>query len=392
MQTVKKILEIYLISYLVFLTGSYSQPFRSDVYIASYIVLGVLTVIWFVFSLVREKRVVLPEYFGLYILLFLSGIVSTLFSVNIPLSVQELYLWVTYLVLFLGTMNLVGYGWNGKSFLNSLMVVGVSFNLYRLAEEVSMYLAQINVCKRMDSPNKTAAFSNILMMLALFAFMKRKGRAKIFPGLVVLSSAAVLTATASRGGIVASSAGIVVFFVVSYLYGKIDLRKDWLILLAAAALIVVPAVSVLFTAPPEVCTSRWTKKNITRVGYLEYGLAIAGKYPVNGSGLNTFQYLAKPVMGKKAAHPHNIFLRVLTERGFVGSVISAGFLLGLLASLLFDTKDVYIKAAGLGLLALFLVHGLVDVTGKEPFVMRYMALAMGFIFSSNSNFGGSEND
>lgn len=391
MQTVKKILEIYLIAYLVFLTGSYSQPFRSDVYIASYIVLGVLTVIWFGFSLVKE-RVVLPEYFGLYILLFLSGIVSTLFSVNIPLSVQELYLWVTYLVLLLGTINLIGYGWNRKSFLNSLLIVGVSFNLYRLAEEVSMYLAQIDICKRMDSPNKTAAFSNILMMLALFAFMKRKGKRRIFPGLVVLSSAAVLTATASRGGIVASSAGIFVFFVVSYLYGKFDLWKDRLILLGAVILIIVPTVSVLFTAPPEVCTSRWTRNVTTRVDYWEYGLVIAGKYPINGSGLNTFQYLAAPVLGRRAAHPHNIFLRVLTEQGFVGIIISAGFLLGLLASLLFDTEDVYIKAAGLGLLALFLAHGLVDVTGKEPFVMRYMALALGFVLSSNSKHRGVEND
>jgi len=381
MQTVKKILEIYLITYLVFLTGSYSQSFRSDVYVASYIVYGVLLAAWLIISRVK-KKVRLPEYFGFYILLFASGIISTVLSVNVSLSVRELYLWATYLLLFLGTINVLGYGWDRKSFLNSLMTVGLVFNLYRLAEEVSMYLAQTHVCKRMNSPNKTAAFSNILMMLAFFAFMNRKGKRRIFPGLVILSSAAVLTATASRGGIIASAAGIVVFFFVSYLYGKIDLRKDKLILLGAAVLVIIPIVSVLFTAPPDVCKSRWTSNVTTRMDYWEYGMVLVGKYPVNGSGLNTFQYLAAPHIGKRAAHPHNIFHRALIERGIVGLVISAGFLLGLLATLLFDTKDVYIKAAGLGLLALFLVHGLVDVTGKEPFVMRYMVITMGYFLSS----------
>ncbi len=387
MKTIKKLAEIYLIVYLVFMTGSYTHRFRSDIFIASYLIVGMLIAAWIIYSTLTRKEVIYPSHYDVYIQFFVVGVVISLLSVNTYLSFKELYFWFFYLFLFLGIINLVGYGWKWESLINSIMIVGGLFNLYKLIETSIQYIAGIDICSRgVDSPNRTAAYINIVLILALVVFFDRQTKkGRIFPILLIISSAIVLVATESRAGIMAASAGVFTVLVVNVIFrGWRKLGNRFVFSSVSAALITLPVISVFFTRPPQVCTSAWTSSITRRVDYWKYAMEIIKKYPILGSGPNTFGYLAVSMFNfsSEPAHPHNVYLRIMAERGIVGVIAAIALLLVLVKTFLVDVDNLGMKAAGLGVLASFLVHGIADVAWKEPFVGRYLAIVLALAISA----------
>lgn len=382
MRAIRKITEIYLIIYLVFITGGYHHKFNSDLFIASYLVVGALIAAWGIYFTISDKSIVYPPHAYIYGLVLMTGILSLLQSENFYLSLKEIYFWLFYMILFIGIINLVGYGWSWRSLLNSTLVVGAIFNAFILAEIFYKYIGRSNICSRgIDGANHKAAFITIVLIAGLADLLdQKKTKDRILPMLLVVSSVICLIATGSRGALIAASAGMFVVLTTSLLYRPYKTP----IVVSTSALIPALPMTVLFTRPPAVCKSAWSKSITTRFDLWEFSTGLIRKYPLLGSGPNTFGYLAAKVIDNPAAttHPHNIYLRILSERGFIGMIAGIVLLNLLVKTLLVDVDHNGSKAAGLGLLAAYLIHGLADVAWMDPFVMRYLVVMFGLIISS----------
>ena len=386
MKWFKKLTEIYLLFYLVFSTGSFYHSMTSEVRISSYIMLGGLSLGWLYVIIFKGYKFHTPDHFLIYALFLASGASSLVHSVNFMFSLAEFYIWIITLFIFLGVINLVAYGWGEYSLRNSALFLGAVFNAAKLYEIATVYLVRSDICDRgIDSPNKTAAFASIILLVSLSLVLERDDlKKRILPFVLMGSSLLIVIATGSRGGIGALSAGVLVVLGVHIVYGNLAKFKERAAIFFSSTLLVgVPLVSILFTRPQS-CVSQWNGGNFFgRYDMWNFGLQIFSQFPIFGSGLNTFQFLALPIYKSISltAHAHNIFLNIAAERGLVGLVAAAALLLVVIKTLLFDVIEPWRKAAGLGLLALFLVHGLVDVPMKEPYLMRYFVLMMGLMMA-----------
>ena len=128
----KKSIEIYLFLYLLFITGTRYQVAQADGNRMAITILGALLIAWVVYALVEKKKLILPLFPSPYVLFILALITSTIHSVNIGSSAHELYLWTTYSFIFLGIINIINYGWDQASLLNSAMIAGLFYNAVKL--------------------------------------------------------------------------------------------------------------------------------------------------------------------------------------------------------------------------------------------------------------------
>jgi O-antigen ligase len=381
MSKAKKLLEIYLISYLVFMSGGYPNEFNSDIFLGFYLVIGALIVSWVVYSATKNKKLFYPPHKYIYGLFILAGMMSLIHSVNYYLSTKEIWFWLVYLFLFMMMINLVGHGWGWRSLLNSAMIVGALFNAFILAEIIYKYSTVERCSRYVHGANHKAAFILIVLIVGLAILLDRdKGR--ILPCLLVVSSVICLMATGSRGALVAASLGSLLVIVVTAAHRGI--KKKISFTLSSTALVIGPPLSILFTRPPAVCKSAWSNSILRRIDLWRHSIDLIARYPLLGSGPETFGYLAAPAFDFAAAatHPHNIYLRILAERGFIGVIAAIALLLVLVKTLLVDIDHIGSKAAGLGLLAAYLIHGLADVAWMDPFVMRYLAIMFGLILAA----------
>lgn len=376
MRAIRKITEIYLIIYLVFITGGYYQKFNSDLFIASYLVVGALIAAWGIYFTISDKSIIYPPHAYIYGLVLMTGILSLLQSENFYLSLKEIYFWLLYMILFIGIINLVGYGWSWRSLLNSTLVVGAIFNAFVLAEIFNNYIGRAEICKRgIDGPNHKAAFITIVLIAGLASMLDQKIiKNRILPILLVVSSVICLIATGSRGALLAASAGMFIVLTTSLLFRKYKSP----IVISSFALIPALPMTVLFTRPASVCKSVWGSNITTRFDLWRISIDLFSRYPLLGTGPNTFVFMS----ATKHTQPHSIYFKTLAERGLIGMVAGIVLLLVLINTLIFNVDHIGLKAAGLGLLAAYLTHGLVDAAWMDPFVMRYLVVMFGLIISS----------
>ena len=391
-----KFLEIYLIAYFILYTGFRYQMAQAGVSAVMSLFLLILAAIWIIYAIREKKKFARPPKWGVYQMFFLAAAVSVVHSVNIGISADELLLWGIALFIFLGIVNIVEYGWNLESLINSTLIVGAIHHGLKLLQAGEMISVKISNCgPNLLNYNKTAAFTNLVLVLALgLFFTKETTKEKIFPGIMALSSLALLWLCHSRGGFVAASAGIAIVLAIQY----INKNWRWSYLqtgLVVIALVVFPVVASIVTRP-AVCeinevsasgevetttkeSSSWTRNITTRYDYWDYAAKLFGQSPVAGKGLNTYGYLAAPEFNYKPStvHAHSLYFNIAAERGALGLITAAALILTLIYTLLFLVHDATLKSAGLGALATLLIHGIVDVPLHEPYLMRYMAIILG---------------
>jgi len=382
MKIIKKAIEIYLMIYLVFVTGTFSQLSNLDIWNTAYITLAILAAIWTIYILANKEKIYLPDDGSFYIIFFLAIITAAVHSINISISLRALFILFTAAFMFVGIISLVNYGWDPESLLNSALIVGALFNIYKIYEIISGL--DLTFCSSpIDIPNKTAVFVNIIIMVSISQVLVKKGRSRIFPVLLLASGIFILLFTRSRGGIAAGTIGGLLVVLVSRYQRGLKFSRVRTI---TAALAVIPVNIYLMTlvkpvtkcSPAGIISKSWTNSIESRFNINQLAVDIFKKYPVVGSGLNTFHLFALPVFGGNiaAAHPHNLYLMILAERGAIGFITAALLVLIMLKRFLFDRGNTVLNAAGIGIIAAILIHGMVDFPFSEPFILRYAAVIM----------------
>lgn len=242
-----------------------------------------------------------------------------------------------------------------------------------------------------ESPNYLAMFLVPVTFLSLAMWKCIKDSTlKILFAITLLLPIIALYFSASRGGLIAFLAAIVLFLLFnSYSRnpGKESLIKT--VLVIASLLIALFAVKYYLGSR----SSHEGGDNIRREIY-SYSVTLVKENPVLGIGLGNFQNKIDEISKPNAAfqfygipfalHPHNLYLAMWLNLGIVG-IISFILLIMYLFKRILSIKDSYIKALLIAAIASILVHGLVDTTylKNDLSVIFWLMVAFTLIFKQD---------
>ena len=267
------------------------------------------------------------------------------------------------------------------------------------------------------NPNQFAGYLNLLLPFAVILLFRSRQRERTLWGyscvILLLTSAATL----SRAGFLAGLCGVATAVA---LYLRHQSRSGlWQAIkklpshgrpLLPHALLGITLVVALSLAPPIQRAVRESTGNIVarsksgfvssfrevRQPFLEIGWAIWKEHPWLGVGpgnytraLHRKRALVRSYRGKLAtyrilvrsisSHVHNLYLQIGVNFGILGLAAFLYFFLRVLLALLRDARGSPAAIAGVGLLAAFLLHNLLDVT--FPSLGIEMGILLGVSFS-----------
>lgn len=124
--------------------------------------------------------------------------------------------------------------------------------------------------------------------------------------------------------------------------------------------------------------------NSIRVDLWEGVLRVVGEKPVAGYGPASFADVMNPQIGLTLAqfgHPHNTFLMVLFQYGFIGLLLLVALIVTLLVSVLkLPGLEYPHKVAGLAVLVTFLASSFTETTWGSFHLLTFLFLGVGFAF------------
>lgn len=303
------------------------------------------------------RKIALPKFSWAYVLYCGSVVVSIFYSSWLPGSIIDLQLLIISAVLFIAIINLPQD--LGPIVLSGLMITGLA------------YIIIIVLPNTLWQPNNTAAFVNVMIIISLALIIR--SRQIILAGICLGASLAVLWFTGSRGGMIAGMVGISIILLMSW-YGGPGFKYPWLV----AAVDLIGSVLFVYTGSIPRSANVVVAAGAAMAHRADVWLMSLNLFfdnPWLGAGPNTFAHLMPGL--NQWIHPHNLIIQILIERGIIGILTAAILLTIILGSLLFYSVDPLYKAAGLALLAVVLIHGMVDLPWHEPFVMRPMIILGG---------------
>jgi O-antigen ligase len=371
-----------ILAYLIFVGGRGDQILISFLIARFNLVLfTVLFILWLYFCKISGKEIIETDLI-LYAQLFLGvTFISVLLSDYFWQSFNEFYLWGLYFIIFIGIQNLIYWGWKREQIFNSFLLVGGLVNFTKIILRGIWFSNWLNITDqgllaafqyRGNSPNQSAAFANLVLMLSLARFVNKKNERKK-PSLILLILCSVITVilTSSRGGILGMAAGIAIVIVNRVILEKDLITKIWknkkrIILSGVGFILVLLFLGVISSGNRPGVDARY---DLWMVAFQSFK-----DNPVFGSGLYTMGNQLLQIGSVPPSiifvHAHNVFLNILGELGIVGFCV---FILLLISFVKNAYKSIncnngYIAAGALGAVGSFLAHGLVDTLYVVPHI------------------------
>jgi len=371
-----------VLAYLIFIGGR-GETILVDFSVARFnlILFTVLFICWLCYCIISGNRIIETDSV-LYALLFLGvTFISVLLSGKIWQSFNEFYLWGLYFLIFIGIQQLINFRWKRELIFNCFLLIGSLANLAKILQIARWYLIWllntnrgllIAFQNRGKSPNLSAAFANLILMMALARFVNKKNDSKKTALLlIILSSVFIVILTSSRGGLLGMVGGIGIIIAIWAIREKGILSNIWK---NNRRIIFYGVVFVLVLILIGMISIRNRLGIDTRYVFWMVAFQAFKNHPIFGSGLYTMgnQLLQSISVPPNVIHihAHNIFLNLLGELGIVGLSV---FLLVIFIFLknswkIINTDNSYLTVGGLGALGSFLSHGVVDTLYVSPYI------------------------
>jgi len=397
MKIFTRTLEITLTVFLVLLSGFRYQLENTEIRITTIIIVVMAVAAYIVARVFKKEYDRTPEPSHIYVLYILTVVTSVVHAFYIPAALLELYLHLIAWFIFLGVYNLAANGYPIKRLENAALITGGIYVLLKLGQIVTGLAARVSTCSKfLLLPNKTAAFTTLVILLSLAVMINRRGRAKYLIGANLAGAIIVLLLTGSRGGLVAAWVSVS-FMLIIYKRQEI-IKTSWaMIAFIIVDMFIIAAVTIAIGRPAECMALRpeaaaaaglplvsnnpaWDQSIITRWELFKYAFTLFTRRPILGYGPGNFTILAAPAFRdnyKVTIHAHNIYLNTIAERGIIG-LASLAAVSVYMALELIKSKN-YLAAAALAAIISIAVQGMADVVTIEPFIMRYfyIILALG---------------
>lgn len=261
-------------------------------------------------------------------------------------------------------------------------------------------------------PNYMAGFLETLGLITLSLFLLGRGRVMLrtILGYFLLVCLAGMAVTASRGGFISLTAGLV-FLTGEILWVLKKLRRERfmpvLMAVCCAFVALVVAVYMAVTSSPAInkrLHDVWDKENVR---LLLWGAAVKQfqSSPAFGTGSGTYLYYGRQfrvaAVQRDPVHVHNDYLELLAEYGVTGGVLMAALLFFHFRSAFKGLRAIVrqrLRPAGrvlsdelaltvgtLAALIAFLAHSVVDFNLHIPANTLYFSFLLGILASPTSD-------
>jgi len=383
-----------VLAYLIFIGGR-DETILIDFSVTRFnlILFTVLFICWLCFCIITGKEIIETDSI-LYALLFLGvTFISVLLSENFWQSFNEFYLWGLYFLIFIGIQQLINFRWKRELIFNCFLLIGSLANLAKIlqiARWYSIWLLNTNrglliaFQNRGKSPNLSAAFANLILMMALARFVNNKNDPKktslIF---IILSSVFIVILTSSGGGMLGMVGGVGIIIAIRAIQEKGIIRKIWkdnrrFIFYGVIFFLVLIIIGASYIINRSGLGTRYVFWKVAFQVFKNHPLFGSGPYTMGNQLLRSISVPPNVIH----VHAHNIFLNILGELGIVGLGV---FLLVIFNFLKNSYKIIkidnsYITVGALGALGSFFSHGMVDTLYVSP----YLAMSLITIISMSS--------
>ncbi len=290
----------------------------------------------------------------------MANVLSTIFTVNAGLSVRGL--WGKELkfiaVYFMVVEVIVSY-----KRLEKLLAIAIMSAVIMAADAGAQYFYGIDFLRGYISSQLRASFPStndfagwlIIMIFLFLGVILAKNifnrKIKVFAGVVTAAMLICLLVTFSRGGWIGFLCGGLIFLAAVLKYCRLRSK----VILSSA---VIGLLAFTLILPQSV------KNKVEAVGYIDFktghtvierlrsmvdmnyasnahrlklwkqALQVIRDFPLTGCGLNTYSYFVKkyPSFVGGSMYPHNSFLQMTAETGFVGLLMFLGLLIRFLVA------------------------------------------------------------
>ncbi len=306
---------------------------------------------------------------GALLIFFLASIISIFISDMWWYSFGQ---WRAYFLepiilflIFIGRREMLSY---------NFLIIGLSFSTLSIAffgifQKLSGYSLPPDgrATSFFTSPNAVGLYLGPVVMLSIFLLIRNRKNLLSWPFWVLILCLITIFFTRSLGTFLALLGGVLLLL---WLLGKRRLAAGALVLLALAGLVFAPLKNFIVSK---------NQSSINRLVLWQYSIEYLTASPKNfifGTGIRQFfRKIQKPHYDVKQMerliYPHNIFLNFWTETGILG-IVSFAVLYGYLAfsAICVYQRDQKLGACLLSALAVFFLHGLIDV----PYFKNDLAL------------------
>jgi len=365
--------------------------------------LAAVWILWMVWAGWRSQRG-LPLYWPAdawaYILPLVSMAVSTGLSVDFEASSLDLMLWVICWLLFLFTINISQDPNNLRVLIRSILMTGIIYNAIQISQGIIRLVGILMEAVetkhyRLFSPNKSAAFVGLMMILSLSILLNDNDKYKPWPAALMISSLPVLLMSGSRAGAISAGVGLLVVLVVSRsLFIPRTAEIGSIRHLLTLSVVLIPSVALIFATRLMAGTGNGglglgdlKRAASVRVRIWSVAVEMFSGRPVIGTGPNTFWYYARPALSDLKpvswSHPHSLYLDIMAEGGMLGLISISALLMVILGGTLLTVWDSTASSIGLGAVSAVLIHGLVDHPLEEPYIMRLLVILVGLSLAPN---------
>lgn len=302
---------------------------------------------WLVLRIARGER--LPSA-GIELALFLfvlSQFVAVMFSGDPRRSLPHAITWLVYVLAFFYALDLLRRGWQAELFEKCLLIVGAIGVAFALLELGRFYFSWLDVTAGLEfapsfqqrisgilgDPNLLAAFTNLLIPLAVArAIVSRKGAGWLLSGFI-FASLVVVYLTDSRGGFLGLAASLTSLFLfwilvvsdgakkrVRHAWNYLWERKWALCLLGGLLLLVIAFVAWrMFSFEGDTTHAPALE---ARDIYWQAAANAFGKDPLTGEGPGMYPVYLMQIWSTPPARPylhaHSFPFQVAAESGLLG--------------------------------------------------------------------------
>ncbi len=358
---IQESLLILVLPYFLILTGITPLLVNLDVLRGVAILLSLLGVVWLIFG----QRA--PTPLGKPLLLFMAAFaVCTAFSMDWSRSLEQMALTLVGIFIFALCADLVERGWPSELFARAFLIVGLAIPTLIWADVFGWYRQWLTVhpgewlptlIYRPNYANSAVVPCYLLLLVVVsFWFYTKSRPLRVLLVAYGLGLLATIFITSSRGGWLATAAGLGVLVLLLYWKRGGDVKAWWeqvksrkYLLWAGGAAILIGLIGVAWLGLKLVSHPSHGALLSSRSEFWPAAIATFIKHPLIGQGPYTFTnaYLAYNSVPPKAPfyHAHNALLNLLAEMGLVGT-LTFGVVLFFLVKLLKRRLD---RAAGMDL-------------------------------------------
>jgi O-antigen ligase len=336
--------------------------------------------IFWILSKKLSFKIIKPLWHPL-ILFVIALIISTIFSLNITKSLNQIYIYLIYILIFLVSTSLSSK--EKPKITNAIILAGFIISLLSIYQylfgfkHVLNYMSNQNITYEFGSdylvrkrvffpfvtPNALGGFLIIIIPLIL-------EKRHLYPLLIPIFLA--LFFTKSLGAFLSLFLGIIVYL---YMKEKIN-RKKFFALLTLLGIIIL--VFILRTQAKQEMLRPYFSLSM-RLDYWRETFSLIKAYPLMGVGLGNFNIT-------QSRYAHNFLLQLWAEMGLLGLISFIWLIIGYLKFVFTNLKTTTHKDHLTSLISanvIFLTHNLIDFTFFLPEVCLIWWVILGLSINQN---------